>query len=122
MKKPKFVCFNREFSSIVVVNAREVKMYRMKDGFMQTLVTDIFPENMNIQLFKMDRNGRRCYVTSTDGETKMIDIVTGVVLKTLFKKRLSKQEIVEGEVGESSESFIDEDSKKSDESEEDEYE
>ena len=90
MKKPKFVCFNREFSSIVVVNAREVKMYRMKDGFMQTLVTDIFPENMNIQLFKMDRNGRRCYVTSTDGETKMIDIVTGVVLKTLFKKRLSK--------------------------------
>ena len=65
-------------------------MYRMKDGFMQTLVTDIFEENGNICLFKMDKNGRRCYVSSTDGETKMIDIVTGVVFKTLFKKRLNK--------------------------------
>ena len=44
MKRTKFVCFNKYYSMIVVVNAKEIKMYRMKDGFMQTLVTDIFQD------------------------------------------------------------------------------
>ena len=34
LKMTKFCCFNEELNTIVVVNAREVKMYRMRDGFM----------------------------------------------------------------------------------------
>ena len=45
MKKPKFVCFNMYYSMIVVVTPTVIKMYRLRDGFMQTLVTDVFADS-----------------------------------------------------------------------------
>ena len=85
MKLPKFVCFNKYYSMLVVVTSRDIKMYRLRDGFMQTLVTDVFEDpTTTIQCFKMDMLERRCYVASSKGETKVINIMNGVTLKTLF--------------------------------------
>ena len=77
---------------IVVVTPQVIKMYRMRDGFMQTLVTDVFADSAaTIQSFRMDKCERRCYVASTKGETKIINIMNGVVLKTLFQKTANKR-------------------------------
>ena len=41
-KRAKFVFFNEYYMMLVVVTAREVKMYRMRDGFMQVLHSNFF--------------------------------------------------------------------------------
>jgi len=76
---------------IVVVSAESIKMYRMQDGFMQTLVTNVFnDDHVYIQGFKMDQRCRRAYVSSTKGETKVLNIKNGVLLKTCFRERVMK--------------------------------
>ena len=49
----------------------------------------------------MDQRCRWGYVSSNKGETKVINIKNGVVLKTLFKKRVMK-----GEDKDSDESYM----------------
>ena len=49
----------------------------------------------------MDHKGRRAYVSSTKGETKVLNIKNGVVLKTLFKKS-----VIKGEDKDSDESYM----------------
>ena len=68
------------------------------------MVTDIFADNTaNILSFKMDKNGRKCYVSTKD-ETKVLNIMNGTVLKQ-FLKRKSKLEVEESA---ETDSFIEE--------------
>jgi hypothetical protein len=79
---------------LVVVTSRDIKMYRLRDGFMQTLVADVFEDpTTTIQDFKLDKRERRCYVTSSKGETKIINIMNGVTLKTLPSNTFNGQEM-----------------------------
>ena len=40
----------------------------------------------------MHKNERKCYVSSDKGETKVVHIEKGIILKTLFRKRVGKAE------------------------------
>jgi hypothetical protein len=72
---------------IVVVTLKEIKLYRMHDGFMQILHTDIFKEpGSHISSFRQDKRHRKCYVTSNRGVGKVLNIQNGVCLKTIIER------------------------------------
>jgi len=53
LKMVKAVVLNNYYMMIVVVTTKEVRMYRMKDGFMQNLHSNIFDDpSADIQDFR----------------------------------------------------------------------
>jgi len=80
----KSIALNNYYMMIVVVTTKEVRMYRMKDGFMQNLHSNMFEDpTADIQDFRQDKRHRKCYVMSNKGEVKVLNISNGVALKTL---------------------------------------
>ena len=64
-------------------------MYRMKDGFMQNLHSNMFEDpTADIQDFRQDKRHRKCYVMSNKGEIKVLNISNGVALKTLVPQQI----------------------------------
>ena len=89
LKMVKCVTLNNYYMMIVVVTTKEVRMYRIKDGFMQNLHANIFDDpTADIQCFRQDKRHRKCYVLSNKGEVKVLNISNGVTLKTLVPQQI----------------------------------
>jgi len=76
---------------VIVVTSKEIKLYRMRDGFMQILHSNVFDDPQStIKCFKQDKRHRKCYVVSNKGVVKVLNILNGVALKTLVAKPSKK--------------------------------
>jgi len=85
LRMVKYVTLNKYYMMVVVVTTREVRMYRLKDGFMQNLHSNIFDDpSADILIFRQTKNHRQCYVLSNKGEVKVLNVSSGVAIKTLM--------------------------------------
>ena len=85
-KMIKYVTLNNYYMMIIVVTCKEVRMYRMKDGFMEHLHSNIFQDkSADILLFKQCKAHCKCYVVSNKGEVKVLNVSNGVTLKTVVQ-------------------------------------
>ena len=80
---------------LVVVTPLDVKLYRMKDGFMQILHTNLFEDTQTIlSTFVQDKRHRKCYISTNKGLVKVFNIYNGISLKTIIEK----EEIFDNEI------------------------
>lgn len=71
-------------------------MYRLHDGFMQILHSNLFGDpNSVITTFKQDKRHRKCYVTNNKGVGKVLNIQNGVCLKTFIDKTIKDDDLDE---------------------------